>query len=242
MTQNTEHPPLLTYTLARFDVEGTDVPAVWKTAAKNPGRYPMHRTCLLIHGGDHGPAEDKDTTGRAELIATDGRRLVRAELPCTVELPALEGTIYGAGRTRAVLLDSQALARAMKGRGRAAVTVRMREMSEEYSVTIERHVKGGPLLFGIPAEPYMVGGNFHGSDFPQVDAVMPAEDRPSTTVTLDRDILRSVLDAGTIKGDGVTIRISTEENGDKRPVIVEGLIRDGDARRSIAVQMPRVHR
>ena len=234
-------PEMLTYTLARFDAEGTDVPAVWK-AAGTAGRYPTHRTCLLIHAGDHGPAEDQDTTGRVELIATDGRQLVRAELPCTVELPALEGTIYGAGKTRAVLLDSQALARAMKGRGRASFTVQMREMSEEYSVTIERHVKGGPLLFGIPAESYVSGGGFHGSDFPRVDDVLPADDRPSTTVTLDRDILRSVLDAGTLKKDGVTIKISTEEHGNKSPVIVEGLIRDGGTRRSIAVQMPRVSR
>lgn len=233
-------PDFITYTVARFDVEASDVPAVWKAASKDSGRYRTDTTCLLVHDGRNGTSWEDCLETRAELVATDGRKLVRFELPCTVEVPPSDCTVHGAGRTRAILLDSKALARAMKGRGRASVTISMREVDEEYAVTVRRWTAGGEMTFGIPAVPYEIGGTYHGSDFPKVEAVMPELDRREVHVHVNRDYLRALLDASALKGDMVRIGIPIKADGSTvpAPVTFEAYPMQGETRRSRSVLMP----
>jgi hypothetical protein len=235
-----QEPDFITYAVARFDVEASSIPPVWKSASRHPGRYRTDTTCLLIHDSRNGTSWEDCLETRGELIATDGRQLVRFELPCTVEVPASDCTVHGAGRTRAILLDSKALARAMKGKGRASVTITMREVDETYNVTVQRWTAGGEMSFGIPALPYEVGGQYHGTDYPQVEAVMPDLDRREATVHLNRDYLRALLDSSALKGDMVRIAIPTNADGSTvpAPVTVEAYPMQGETRRSRSVLMP----
>ena len=233
-------PEMMTYTVARFDVEAAEIPPVWKAASKNPGRLRTDTTCLLIHDSRNGTSWEDCLETRGELMATDGRKLVRFELPCTVEVPPADCTVHGAGRTRAILLDSKALARSMKGRGRASVTITMREVDEEYSVTVKRWTAGGEMTFGIPAVPYEIGGAYHGADFPQVESVMPELDRRETYVLVNRDYLRALLESNSLKGDMVRIGIPTKAAGSTvpAPVTFEAYPMQGETRRSRSVLMP----
>ena len=70
----------MTYTVARFDVEASNIPLVWKAASKNPGRYRTDTTCLLIHDSRSGTSWEDCLETRGEPMATDGRKLVRFEL------------------------------------------------------------------------------------------------------------------------------------------------------------------
>ncbi len=235
-----QEPEFITSTLARLHVEAAEIPPVWKAASKSPGRYRIDTACLLFHSSRSGTSGEDCRETRGERMATDGRKLVRFELPCTVEVPPADCTVHGAGRTRAILLDSKALARAMKGRGRASVTITMREVDEEYNVTVKRWTAGGEMTFGIPAVPYEIGGAYHGTDFPQVEAVMPDLDRREASVHVNRDYLRSLLESNSLKGDMVRIGIPIKADGSTvpAPVTFEAYPMQGETRRSRSVLMP----
>ena len=128
----------------------------------------------------------------------------------------------------------------MKGRGQASVTITMREVDEEYNVTVKRWGASGKMTFGIPAVPYEVGGNFHGTDYHQVDAVMPELDRREASVHLNRDYLRALLESNSLKGDMIRIGIPTKADGSTipEPVTVEAYPMQGETRRSRSVLMP----
>jgi len=216
--------------IAQFEVNSAEIPHIWKAADKYPGRYALNRVCLIVHGR----ADDANVVGSAELAATDGRQMARFTISKEVDIFERDAVVPLTGDARAILVDAKTLSTSLKGKGVAAFTLYWDEAANTYALTID---KSG-AIFKVPCEPHDANERFHGARFPDIDAVTPPKDRPYAEVTLNRDLIKKVIDSSSLRGDAITLKVSTEENVSGSPVAFEVRVGTNHTIRSSAVLMP----